>query len=100
MAPPGSIHVLQPPAPVAVAEKEYDLMYYLKGAAAGGICCSITHGALTPVDGTLCVCCSTVVFGWEQCSRGECYAHTSHRPIHFFFSPLRSGQDTRAARPC
>lgn len=30
--------------------KEYDLMYYLKGAAAGGICCSITHGALTPVD--------------------------------------------------
>lgn len=31
-------------------EKNYDLMYYLKGAAAGGICCSITHGALTPVD--------------------------------------------------
>lgn len=30
--------------------KNYDLMYYLKGAAAGGICCSITHGALTPVD--------------------------------------------------
>jgi hypothetical protein len=28
----------------------HDLMYYLKGAAAGGICCSITHGALTPVD--------------------------------------------------
>lgn len=28
----------------------YDAMYYLKGAAAGGICCSITHGALTPVD--------------------------------------------------
>jgi len=25
-------------------------MYYLKGAASGGICCSITHGALTPVD--------------------------------------------------
>ena len=25
-------------------------MYYLKGSAAGGICCSITHGALTPVD--------------------------------------------------
>eukprot|EP00547_Thalassionema_nitzschioides_P001915 CAMPEP_0194201156 /NCGR_PEP_ID=MMETSP0156-20130528/1501_1 /TAXON_ID=33649 /ORGANISM="Thalassionema nitzschioides, Strain L26-B" /LENGTH=254 /DNA_ID=CAMNT_0038926281 /DNA_START=108 /DNA_END=869 /DNA_ORIENTATION=- len=25
-------------------------MYYLKGAAAGGICCSITHGALCPVD--------------------------------------------------
>ena len=30
--------------------KVYDLMYYLKGSAAGGICCSITHGALTPVD--------------------------------------------------
>ena len=29
---------------------QYDAMYYLKGAAAGGICCSITHGALTPVD--------------------------------------------------
>jgi solute carrier family 25 phosphate transporter 3 len=25
-------------------------MYYIKGAAAGGICCSITHGALCPVD--------------------------------------------------
>uniref|UniRef100_A0A7R9ZCZ5 Mitochondrial phosphate carrier protein n=1 Tax=Pseudictyota dubia TaxID=2749911 RepID=A0A7R9ZCZ5_9STRA len=31
-------------------ENVYDFMYYLKGAAAGGICCSITHGALTPVD--------------------------------------------------
>lgn len=30
--------------------KVYDLDYYLKGAAAGGICCSVTHGALTPVD--------------------------------------------------
>jgi len=28
----------------------YDLTYYVKGAAAGGICCSITHGALCPVD--------------------------------------------------
>ena len=25
-------------------------MYYLKGALAGGICCSFTHGALCPVD--------------------------------------------------
>ncbi len=25
-------------------------MYYIKGAAAGGICCSITHAALCPVD--------------------------------------------------
>lgn len=31
-------------------EKAYDLSYYLKGALAGGICCAITHGALTPVD--------------------------------------------------
>jgi len=38
--------VLLAPSPAA----NYDLMYYLKGAAAGGICCSITHGALTPVD--------------------------------------------------
>ena len=28
----------------------FDLTYYLKGALAGGICCSITHGALCPVD--------------------------------------------------
>ena len=45
MAPLGK--VLLAPSP---AETKYDLMYYLKGAAAGGICCSITHGALTPVD--------------------------------------------------
>eukprot|EP00816_Leptocylindrus_hargravesii_P008289 CAMPEP_0196810616 /NCGR_PEP_ID=MMETSP1362-20130617/12446_1 /TAXON_ID=163516 /ORGANISM="Leptocylindrus danicus, Strain CCMP1856" /LENGTH=317 /DNA_ID=CAMNT_0042185701 /DNA_START=53 /DNA_END=1006 /DNA_ORIENTATION=+ len=38
--------VLVAPSP----KKNYDLMYYLKGAAAGGICCSVTHGALTPVD--------------------------------------------------
>jgi solute carrier family 25 phosphate transporter 3 len=31
-------------------EKKYDLNYYLKGALAGGICCSVTHGALCPVD--------------------------------------------------
>jgi len=29
---------------------KYDLSYYLKGALAGGICCGVTHGALTPVD--------------------------------------------------
>ena len=28
----------------------FDLMYFLKGALAGGICCGVTHGALTPVD--------------------------------------------------
>lgn len=29
---------------------KYDIMYYLKGALAGGLCCSVTHGGLTPVD--------------------------------------------------
>ena len=37
-------------APSPAGGKVYDLMYYIKGAAAGGICCSITHGALCPVD--------------------------------------------------
>jgi len=37
-------------APSPAGGNAYDLMYFLKGAAAGGICCSITHGALTPVD--------------------------------------------------
>jgi solute carrier family 25 phosphate transporter 3 len=31
-------------------EKKYDAAYYLKSAIAGAICCSITHGALCPVD--------------------------------------------------
>ena len=43
---PGAVLLAPSPAAGAV----YDFMYYLKGAAAGGICCSITHGALTPVD--------------------------------------------------
>jgi solute carrier family 25 phosphate transporter 3 len=30
--------------------KTYGPSYYLKGALAGGICCSVTHGALCPVD--------------------------------------------------
>lgn len=34
----------------ASGEKVYDLAYYLKGALAGGICCSITHGGMCPVD--------------------------------------------------
>merc|ERR1711906_14079 len=36
--------------PSATDFTRFDLMYYLKGALAGGICCGITHGALTPVD--------------------------------------------------
>ena len=35
---------------VAPSSPEYNLAYYLKGALAGGICCSITHDALAPVD--------------------------------------------------
>lgn len=31
-------------------ENKYNLMYYIKAAFAGGICCSITHAALCPVD--------------------------------------------------
>jgi len=41
-------------SPIEVASgKEipvFDFMYYLRAAAAGGICCSVTHGALCPVD--------------------------------------------------
>lgn len=37
-------------APSPSGANVYDLMYYIKGAAAGGVCCSITHGALCPVD--------------------------------------------------
>jgi len=28
----------------------FDVMYYVKSAFAGGICCSITHGAVCPID--------------------------------------------------
>jgi len=31
-------------------EKTYDVVYYTKSALAGGICCSLTHGAVCPVD--------------------------------------------------
>lgn len=31
-------------------QKKYDLMYYVKAAAAGGVCCSVTHGAVCPID--------------------------------------------------
>jgi len=37
--------VLLAPSP---AKKNYDLMYYLKGAAAGGICCSINTRSIDP----------------------------------------------------
>jgi len=35
---------------MASADKSYGLMYYTKSALAGGICCSLTHGAVCPVD--------------------------------------------------
>jgi len=31
-------------------EQVFDTMYYIKSALAGGICCSITHGAVCPID--------------------------------------------------
>lgn len=31
-------------------EKKYDVSYYSKAALAGAICCSVTHGAMCPVD--------------------------------------------------
>lgn len=43
------------PAPAEGGHKHekqgpFNLTYYLKGAFAGGVCCSVTHGALCPVD--------------------------------------------------
>ena len=41
------------PKPVATSVyqfEKYNMGYYLRGALAGGICCSITHGGLCPVD--------------------------------------------------
>lgn len=31
-------------------DKKYDLMYYVKSAISGGICCGVTHASLCPVD--------------------------------------------------
>jgi len=31
-------------------KQEFPVMYFVKAAAAGGICCSITHGGVTPLD--------------------------------------------------
>jgi len=31
-------------------EKKFDLTYFLKSALAGGICCSVTHAAVCPLD--------------------------------------------------
>lgn len=42
--------VVTAPKPVATSGKVYDLDYFVRGALAGGTCCSITHGGMTPVD--------------------------------------------------
>merc|ERR1719183_225314 len=42
--------VVETPTAASSLEGNFDMMYYLRAAAAGGICCSITHGALCPVD--------------------------------------------------
>jgi len=34
----------------AASKKEYGADYYLRSALAGGLCCGITHGVVTPVD--------------------------------------------------
>lgn len=34
----------------AASEQKFGVMYFVKSAAAGGICCSATHGAVTPLD--------------------------------------------------
>lgn len=98
----------------AGGEKKYDLMYYLKGAAAGGICCSITHGALTPVDVVKVRCKATNVgcrldenigyiylFIWLLlvcgCSLFVAFLTVlTHRWLH---SP-NNKTDSRSARPC
>jgi len=49
-SPTGSVLLAPSMAPTIYNFEKYDFMYYLKGAASGGVCCSITHGALTPVD--------------------------------------------------
>jgi len=39
-----------PSADVAHSEPVYNVTYYLKAAIAGGLCCSVTHGAVCPID--------------------------------------------------
>ena len=35
---------------IVMGQGPFDMKYFLSGALAGGICCSITHGGLVPVD--------------------------------------------------
>jgi len=43
-----------PSADVAHSEPVYNVTYYLKAAIAGGLCCSVTHGAVCPIDVVKC----------------------------------------------
>jgi len=36
--------------PLATSQQKFGVMHFVKAAAAGGICCSLTHGAVTPLD--------------------------------------------------
>jgi solute carrier family 25 phosphate transporter 3 len=40
----------QPVVATSSAEQVFPVMYFVKAAAAGAICCSVTHGAVTPLD--------------------------------------------------
>merc|ERR1711998_610108 len=42
--------VKEPFVPSVYDFSQYSFGYYLKGALAGGICCSITHGGACPID--------------------------------------------------
>jgi solute carrier family 25 (mitochondrial phosphate transporter), member 3 len=33
-----------------MSQNNFDVMYYVKSALSGGICCSITHASMCPVD--------------------------------------------------
>jgi len=33
-----------------MSQQQFNLTYYLKAAVAGGLCCSVTHGAVCPID--------------------------------------------------
>mmetsp|Transcript_21409 Transcript_21409/g.41985 ORF Transcript_21409/g.41985 Transcript_21409/m.41985 type:complete len:346 (+) Transcript_21409:62-1099(+) len=46
-----ALSVAQPVKAMSAHEQgPFDLMYFVKGAFSGGVCCGITHGSLCPVD--------------------------------------------------
>jgi len=40
----------QQPVVATSNQQSFPVMYFVKAAAAGGICCSVTHGGVTPLD--------------------------------------------------